>query len=70
MDEGGPESLHPAKGRASGQSPRPVPAQRRRAGHCVCSQTKDVYELHALISGVQVSEQNNPGYMALSCTRS
>lgn len=66
--DGGPESPHPAKGSASGQSPKPISTQRGRSCHCVCSQTKAVYEPHVLISSMQVRKQNNPSYVVLSGT--
>lgn len=70
VDQGGPEPPCPAKGNTSEQPPKPIPAQRGRACHCVCSQTKAAYELHALISGMRVCEQNNPSYAVLSRTQS
>lgn len=67
-DQGGPDSPCRAKGSASGQPPKPIPAQRGRVSHCVCPQTKAVYEPHVLISGMPVREQNNPSYVVLSHT--
>lgn len=63
VGQGGPESPHPTKGNTSGQPPRPIPTSRGKVCRHICYQTKTVYKTHALISGMQICEQNNRGFV-------